>query len=215
MTARFASVVLDVDSTLAGIEGIDWLAARRGPLVAAQVAALTALAMGGALPLERVYAQRLDAIRPTVADVAALAAAYRDAVAAGAGEALASLRAAGVAIQVVSGGLREAILPLATALGIADGAVHAVAVRFDERGEYAGVDPGSPLTTQRGKAGVVRGLGLRAPALAVGDGATDAAMRPVVAAFAVYTGFVRRAEVIRAADHEVASFAELAALVLG
>ena len=167
------------------------------------------------MPLERVYAQRLDAIRPTVADVAALAAAYRDAVAAGAGEALASLRAAGVAIQVVSGGLREAILPLATALGIADGAVHAVAVRFDERGEYAGVDPGSPLTTQRGKAGVVRGLGLRAPALAVGDGATDAAMRPVVAAFAVYTGFVRREQVIRAAEHEVASFAALAALILG
>ena len=215
MTARFASVVLDVDSTLAGIEGIDWLAARRGPPVAAQVAALTALAMGGALPLELVYAQRLDAIRPTVADVGALADAYRDAVAVGADETLAALRAAGVAVCLVSGGLREAILPLATALGIADSAVHAVAVRFDERGEYAGVDPDSPLTTQRGKAGVVRGLGLRAPALAVGDGATDAAMRPAVAAFAVYTGFVHRAEVVRAADHEVASFAELAALVLG
>ena len=215
MTPRFASVVLDVDSTLAAIEGIDWLAARRGPLVAAQVAALTARAMGGELPIEQVYAQRLDAIRPTVADVAALADAYRAAVAAGASETLAELRAAGVVIQLVSGGLREAILPMAAALGIADDAVHAVAVRFDARGDYAGVDLGSPLTTQHGKVDVVRRLGLRAPVLAVGDGATDAAMRPVVAAFAVYTGFVRREQVIRAAEHEVASFAALAALILG
>ena len=30
MTTGFASVILDVDSTLCGIEGIDWLAERRG-----------------------------------------------------------------------------------------------------------------------------------------------------------------------------------------
>ena len=33
----FASVVLDVDSTLCGVEGIDWLAQRRGPEVATRI----------------------------------------------------------------------------------------------------------------------------------------------------------------------------------
>ena len=41
VTASFATVVLDVDSTLSGIEGIDWLAERRGPELAATIVALT------------------------------------------------------------------------------------------------------------------------------------------------------------------------------
>ena len=38
--AGFASVVLDVDSTLCGVEGIDWLAARRGAEAGALIAKL-------------------------------------------------------------------------------------------------------------------------------------------------------------------------------
>ena len=215
MSARFASVVLDVDSTVVNIEGVDWLAARRGPVLAAQVAALTARAMAGELPLESVYSQRLDAIRPTRADVAALADAYRAAVAPGADTALARVRAAGVVIQFVSGGLRDAIIPMAAALGVGSESVHAVAIRFDAHGNYAGTDMTSLLTMHHGKAEVVRELRLTAPVLAVGDGATDAAMRPVVDAFAAFTGFVRREQVVAAADYELASFDELATLVLG
>src|SRR5262249_28185501 len=65
VNALFATVILDVDSTVAGIEGIDWLAQRRGPDVAAKIAQLTDDAMRGTLPLEAVYGARLDAIRPT------------------------------------------------------------------------------------------------------------------------------------------------------
>jgi phosphoserine phosphatase len=50
--------------------------------------------------------------------------------------------------------------------------------------------------------------------LAVGDGATDAAMRPAVDAFAAFTGFVSRPSVIAAADRVVNSFDQLAELVL-
>ena len=51
MTA-FKSVVLDVDSTVSAIEGIDWLAERRGALTAATVVALTADAMEARVPLD-------------------------------------------------------------------------------------------------------------------------------------------------------------------
>ena len=117
-------------------------------------------------------------------------------------------------IAVVSGGLREAILPLARRLYIPPECVFAVSVSFNDRGEYVEIDASSPLTTQRGKEIIVRTLALSAPVLAVGDGATDLAMKPAVDAFAAYTGFVRREAVVSAADFEIDSFARLTALVL-
>ena len=44
---KYRALVLDVDSTVSGIEGIDWLAARRGPDVAQRVLELTRRAMDG------------------------------------------------------------------------------------------------------------------------------------------------------------------------
>lgn len=212
---RFASVVIDVDSTLSGVEGIDWLAALRGPEMAAQISALTDRAMRGEITLDSVYGERLRMIAPARREIEALAARYVEAIAPGAVEAIAAMRRAGVAIAVVSGGLREAIVPLARAVGVEGHALRAVSIRFDRHGRYAGYDERSPLATQQGKAAVVRELALGAPALGVGDGATDLAMRPSVAAFGAYTGFVRREPVARAADFIIESFAQLEALVLG
>jgi phosphoglycolate phosphatase-like HAD superfamily hydrolase len=61
---------------------------------------------------------------------------------------------------------------------------------------------------------VVRGLALPRPVIAVGDGATDAALRTVVDTFAAYTGFVHRDAVVRAADRVLNSFDELLEVVL-
>lgn len=212
--ARFSSVVLDADSTLAGIEGIDWLAERRSALVAQESASLTAEAMDGARTIESVYAARLAKVRPSREMMAALGAAYIRALAPGATECVEAFREAGVRVVIVSGGLRAALLPMARTLGVPAADVHAVEITWDEDGEYEGVAEGQRLTTQQGKGEVVRGLGLPAPVLAVGDGATDAAMRPDVAAFAAYVGFVRRAKVVSLADHTLNSFDELRTLVL-
>jgi len=205
----FRSIVLDVDSTLCGIEGVDWLAARRGEEIARLCAETTDRAMNGEIPIEAVYGQRLDLVRPTRGDVEALADAYRTTLALGAAESIRSLRGRGVALVLVSGGLRPAILPLALDLGFAPDELHAVDVRWDANGAYAGFDTTSPLATQAGKLRVVRGLGLPRPTLAVGDGSTDVGMRDAVDAFAAFTGFVRRDTVIAAADVECASFRDL------
>ncbi len=213
-STRFASVVLDVDSTLSGLEGIDWIAHRRGPVVAEEVSRLTDRAMAGEIALDDVYGHRLDLVRPTRADIDALASAYVQTTAAGAAPAIRKMRAAGVAIVLVSGGIREAILPLASSLDIYAVHVHAVSITFDERGDYADYDRESPLATQHGKRDIVSRLALPRRALAVGDGATDAAIRPVVDAFAAYVGFVHRSEVVTAADMVFHSFDEIASAVL-
>src|SRR5512140_2701833 len=97
-TPRFRTVVLDMDSTLSGVEGIDWLAARRQPDVSARSVSLTDAAMAGDLPLEDVYARRLGLVAPTEQDVAALSDAYRAAVAPGARECIAALAQANVRV---------------------------------------------------------------------------------------------------------------------
>lgn len=210
---RYAAVVLDADSTISGIEGIDWLAARRGAGMKRAVELLTAQAMNGEVRLESVYNHRLALIGASADDLQALSAAYMAAVAPGAGDAIAALHAAGVVVHVVSGGLRPALLPMTRSLGIADDNVHAVQPLADAEGLFTSAAP-SPLATQSGKATVVNALDLPRPILAVGDGSTDLAMRPAVDAFAAYIGFVRRDAVVAGATLVLDSYAALVAHVL-
>jgi phosphoserine phosphatase len=212
--AGFASVVLDVDSTLCGIEGIDWLAARRGPEAGMRIADLTDRAMNGQLALDAVYGERLGVVRPSRDDLAALAAEYERALAPGARGAISRIREAGRRVVLVSGGIRNAILPVARALGIDELDVHAVNVLVDESGQYETYDAHSPMTTADGKRGVVAALGLPRRLVAVGDGATDLAIKPVADAFIAFTGFVRREPVVAGADAVVESFDQLVELVL-
>jgi phosphoserine phosphatase len=211
----YASVVLDVDSTLSGVEGIDWLAARRDGGMGAKVAELTDRAMRGEMPLAAVYGERLQMVNPSRDDVAALAAMYQSRLAPGAAQAVRRLHEAGRRVVVVSGGIREAILPLTSSLGIAEAQVHAVRVTFTPEGRYAGNDAASPLTTSDGTRVVVEQLALPKRVLAVGDGATDLAMKPAVDVFAAYTGFVTRAAVVEGADVAIDSFDKIAELALG
>lgn len=207
---RFRTVILDVDSTLSGIEGIDWLAARHGPAVTQEVSQLTDAAMRGEIPLESVYGLRMEKVRPSETDLTALRWAYRKAQAPNAREMLDAGRAAGIRWIIVSGGLRPAILPLANALGVPEADVHAVHVEVNADGTYAGFDEESPLTRQGGKPALVRSLGvLDGPTLAVGDGQTDAELRAVVNEFWAYTGFVERPSVVARANRVVRSFSEL------
>lgn len=201
--------MLDVDSTLCGIEGIDWLARRRGEDVTRRVAAATERAMGGELPVDTVYGERLALVRPSRRDVEDLADAYRSTLALGAAETIRALRARDMHLILVSGGIRQAIQPLATDLEFEPDELFAVSVHWDEHGEYESFDASSPLTTHMGKLEIVRSAGLPAPVLAVGDGATDLAMREAVAAFAAFTGFVHRAPVVAGADYVFTNFRDL------
>ncbi len=211
---RFNSVVLDVDSTLSGIEGIDWLASLRGPAAEAQSAELTDKAMKGLIPLEAIYGQRLNSVRPTRREIEELATVYLERMAPLARETLAQLREEGVDLTIASGGFHQAIVPLASALGVEIDHVHAVRLHFDDHGGYAGFDDASPLTRQYGKRRIVEGLRLTGPVLAVGDGITDYEIASVVDAFAAFTGFTRRESVIRRADYVLESFDQLRELVL-
>jgi phosphoserine phosphatase len=206
---RFASVILDVDSTLVTIEGISWLAARRGEPTRSRVASVTDAAMRGDISLDGVYAERMRSVHPSRADVDALSQAYIEALQPNAGETISALQRAGVRVALVSGGVHQAVAALGTYVGIANGDARGVPVHWDSDGRYAGFETDSPLTRDGGKAVVARELALPAPVLAVGDGMTDAEMKPHVESFVAFTGTIARERVVAVADAVITSFPEL------
>ncbi len=210
---RFASVVLDVDSTITSLEGIDWLAGLRGDDIAREIAALTDRAMAGEISIESVYAHRLELIKPTRDEVTALGQAYIETVQPGARALCAVLSIAGCDVTLLSGGLRDAIVPLAAYMGIPASRVHAVSILFADDGRYVSLAGEQPLATQRGKPTVLHHLALPRPLVMVGDGATDAAVRGIADAFIAYTGVARRPTVVAVADAEAIDFATLHALL--
>jgi HAD superfamily phosphoserine phosphatase-like hydrolase len=202
---RFATVVFDVDSTLSTIEGIDWLAMRRSHDIARACATLTEQAMAGAVPLDAVYGQRLALIRPTAQEIALLGEAYLATMVPGMRSLIRLLLIKRVQVHLVSGGLRQALLPLARHLGIGEQQVHAVEVAADVDGTLSRLEGTQPLATQRGKPQTVHQLAAARPLVMIGDGSTDAAARGVVDTFIAFTGVVRRPAVVEVADAEAAS----------
>src|SRR5947209_11880898 len=164
----FRIVFFDVDSTLVTIEGIDVLAGGNR-----EIAKLTAAAMNGEIPLDQVYAKRLEVIRPTREEVQQLGTTYVQSLVDGAKETIAALQDNGVIVHLVTAGIEQAIRPLADALNVRN--VHAVKLTFDANGNYADFDRRSFLTKTGGKELVVRDIRARSHGRAafIGDVISD------------------------------------------
>ncbi len=204
--AKYRNVFFDVDSTLVTIEGIDVLA--RGD---SSVAKLTEAAMNGEIPVDEVYGRRLELIRPKRIDVEALGRQYLVSMVEGAEDGIARLREAGAQIHLVTAGIAQAMEPLAARLEIPARAVHAVALMFDDAGNYAGFDRKSPLVRSGGKAIVVRDVRARTKGNAafVGDGVTDLETKPAVDLFIGFGGVHVRPRVKENAGVYVTDFGDV------
>jgi phosphoserine phosphatase len=194
----FEAVLLDCDSTLSSIEGVDELARRRG--VGTEIAALTEGAMQGRVPLESVYAQRLEIIRPDRDLVSWLGRRYVETLVPGAGQLVRELHARGKEVHIVSGGILQAVRVLAAALGVPEPNVHAVELRFTADGSFAGFAGDSPLARSGGKSMVARRIARGRRVAAVGDGVTDLEMQEAGAVLIGFGGITVREAVRERAD---------------
>jgi phosphoserine phosphatase len=196
LTPKFHLVFFDVDSTLVTIEGIDVLAGG-----SAEIATLTEAAMNGDVPLDEVYARRLQIIRPTRAAVDALATRYCQSLVDGAEETITTLGRAGVQVHMVSAGIAQAIEPLGQRLHLLPRAIHAVSLKFDGD-DYLDFDRRSFLTRPGGKELIVRQIRARSHGKAafVGDGVSDLEAKPAVDLFIGFGGVAIRPRVRDNAD---------------
>ena len=203
-------LLLDCDSTLSSIEGIDELGRLRGPETFKAVEDMTNAAMNGGTPMEDIFAARLEMIKPTKAELEAIGAKYIDTVEPTAVEAIAQLRAAGWKIAIVSGGFTQAIKPLAQFLGIAR--VEAVVLKFNEDGSYAGFDETCPTARSKGKNMIARRLRADFKAqvvVMVGDGASDLEVKGDVDKVIGFGRYVVRPKVKAGADAFIMSLDQL------
>ncbi len=195
----FDIICFDCDSTLSKIEGIDELGGRVGMLD--EMTALTNAAMNGELALEEVYGKRLDLIQPDKSQMDWLAGLYISEMVEGVEEVFNTLLQNGKQVHIISGGIRQAILPLAEKLGVAFDHVHAVDVVFNEDGSYKEFDQQSPLAKTGGKAVICKQIQQGdLPMAMIGDGKTDLEAKQAGAKVIGFGGVAERTIVMEQAD---------------
>lgn len=207
-------ILFDCDSTLSAIEGIDELGRMRGPEVCRQVEVMTNRAMDGEIPVEAVFARRLEIIRPGRSEVAQVGARYIEMVEPTARATIRELKERGWEPVIVSGGFRQAIRPLADWLGI--DRVEAVDLYFNGAGDYGGYDVDYPTTRSGGKPQIIARLRQElqpGKVVMVGDGVSDLETREGVELFVGFGRYVTRAPVKAGAAAFVFSLHELLPLL--
>jgi phosphoserine phosphatase len=188
---NFDIICFDCDSTLSKIEGIG---------LGDEMSELTNAAMNGIVPLEAVYEQRLSLIRPDQASIDWVADLYISEIVDGVQAVFSTLLAQGKEVHIISGGLRQAILPLAARLQLPESHVHAVDVYFNADGSYKDYEQTSPLARNGGKADIVSTLKGEHSLVVVGDGKTDMEAKQAGAFVIGFGGVVDRAIVRELAD---------------
>jgi len=207
-------LLLDCDSTLSAIEGIDELARLRGESTFAAVESMTRAAMEGGAAMEEIFARRLELIQPRLDEVEAVGALYIAQIEPTAIAALHEIREAGWTPIIVSGGFTQAIRPLATHLEITR--VEAVTLEFDTRGVFTGFGADSPTARSRGKNEVAQRLKREfnpQKTVMVGDGASDLEVQGDVDFVVGFGGYAVREKVKLGADAFIHSLSELPTLL--
>lgn len=198
----FEIVCFDCDSTLSRIEGIDECAKRVG--LGVEMAKLTEAAMNGELPLEAVYQKRLELIRPDQQAIKEIADLYIAEIVDGVVEVFQTLQHQQKQLHIISGGLRQAILPLARLLNLPEAQVHAVDIYFHADGSYRDFNQDSPLAKTGGKAVICQQLSSQPETMVmVGDGKTDLEAQQVGVKVIGFGGVVERKIVADHADFYV------------
>lgn len=203
-------IAFDCDSTLSAIEGIDELARLAGEEIFYQVADLTNRAMNGEVPVEEVFARRLDLIRPSQKQCYEIGQMYLKHIEPTAYQTVKSLREDGWECLIISGGFTPCIQPLALELGIQR--IEAVPLHFDQTGDYLGYDETYPTTRDGGKPEIISQLRKEHSPdhlIMVGDGASDLETLPLVDHFIGYFGYVTRAKVSEHCISHVTALSEI------
>ena len=195
------TVIFDFDSTLVACESLEAilrprLAGRRD--LVREIRAVTERGMSGDIPFAESLGRRLAVVQPTRADVRRFARDAHRSLTPGMAALVADLRRRRVGVSIVSGALREAIVPLARRLGVPARRVHGVRARWGRDGRFLGLVAGDPFVV--GKAEGVAAVASRwsRPRIGVGDGATDLALlrKGRVDQFIAFTEHARRRAVL-------------------
>ena len=218
---NLATVVLDFDSTFTSVEALDVLAellsaadpARHADV--AQIKTLTDQAMSGEISFSEALSRRVQLLKPTRDDIAALIEVLKTKVSASVIRNKAVFAENPGKFLIISGGFHDFIDAVVADYGIDAEYVLANRLIWNDEGVAVGVDQTNPLSQDGGKVVALTGLGIAGAVAMVGDGWTDFEVYKGGAAerFYAFTENVVRPKVVAAVNGDTsltaASFDEV------
>lgn len=208
--------IIDFDSTFTKVEGLDELAniALNGSAnqekIVGQIRDLTEKGMNGEITFSEALSQRIALLSANRSHIEKLIDFLQTKISDSFQRNEKFLREYADHIIIISGGFKEFILPIVTALGIKESNVYANTFVFDAEDNIIGVDENNVLAHEKGKVKLLGSLNLDGDVYAIGDGYTDYELRASGLAnrFYAFTENVAREKVTSKADHIVPSLDE-------
>jgi len=194
LQAPLDAIIFDCDGTLSAIEGIDELALIHQ--VGDIVQRLTAEAMGKTGMTLDIYRERLQIVRPTLAQTLAIGERYIQQQVPDAQDLITILQRLNKPIYIVSAGLQPAVTVFGEFLKVPVQHIFAVDVQYDQQGNYVDFDHASPMTRKNGKREIVDHIKKMRPRTAyIGDGLSDYEVYDLVTRFIGFGGAYYRQQI--------------------
>ncbi len=194
----YKNIIFDFDSTLVSIEGLDELAKNHNKFD--EIAKITNSGMNGDLSFNSSLKTRFALLAPSLKDLEFLTEAYKKSIVSGAKEVISEFQNQGSNVFILTGGLKEAILPVTKLLGVKKENVFAVCTSFDIHGNLILKDS-CLMTKDQGKIEVVKKLRKLGPTVVIGDGMTDLEAGKHADKFIGFGGIIQRERVKSLSEH--------------
>lgn len=208
-----ATLIFDFDSTIISVESLEWLIAAEvsDPMVQAELNRTTDLGMSGEIPFRQSLEQRLRLANFSLSDVVDSAGRLLDYLTDGVADLIARLHCQGHSVWILSGGLKEVILPVASKLGISSDCVGAVQLNWGCDGCLIGLDPDDAFSDSKVNGAKDLARSWQRPVVAIGDGMTDFDLyrTGMVEYFIAFAQHQRRESLMQVAPAVASSMAEL------
>lgn len=196
---KFKKIIFDLDSTLVTIEGLDWLAQKKGK--GQIVAELTKKSMDGTIPMEKIFDRKMELISPSYIDMVKLGKKYCRSLVKDAKKVISELIKKGGQVWILTGNFDPAVSILAKHLKIPKKRVICNKIYFDKNGKYIDYNRENPLAKNNGKKFLIKKfIGSKKGLVLVGDGSTDLEAKEAVDLFIAFGGVVKRKLIKQKAD---------------
>lgn len=210
------TVVFDFDSTIISVESLELILEEQAPEVKREIEAITEDGLRGKIPFSESLARRLALAAPSRDEVLRFGDRAKEWLTSGMDSLIQELQKNEVDVWIVSGGIKESILPLASQLNIPESQVQAVTLHWNDDGTFGGIDEDNPFC--RSKVEGVSPLVDRwsSPKIAVGDAMSDYRLfeNGLVDRFILFTKHFRCDELLNKGVPEAREVAELREILL-
>lgn len=208
--------VIDFDSTVTQVEGLDELAAialkgqADGAEIVKKIKALTDAGMSGEISFSEALKSRIELLKANKSHIEILIDFLNTKISDSFLRNKSFLKEYNADIYIVSSGFKEFILPITQSLGLKDENVYANTFTFDKEGNITGVDQSNVLAQTGGKIKLMESLKFEGHVSVIGDGYTDFEIKKAGFAdrFYAFTENVERPKVVAEADFAIKSLDE-------